>query len=308
MIYPNRVFLITIAVLLAPIFAKADCLPVVHSAGGLYENVSGGYDAFVPGIGVRAIDITVTNPGSSQCRITLTQYGSSNGDFSLNGSGDSVDAKLFFDSGLQHPVTDRPATSASTWTLEIDPGEEVESELFVTVPAGQFVSPGTYDQRLVLNVIDADDLERFGQTPLLVQTVVLSRAQLSFDAAAFSGASGQQRTLDFGELSSGETRELVFFVRANGAYKLEMESENGGALKNQFSPNRTKHWRVPYTISLNGRNVNHEASDKRQQMSVFQTRGAGDKANRLSFEIGDVTNKAAGSYSDTVYIRVDSLN
>ena len=295
------------ALVMFPSVANAQCLPVIQADGGLYENVSGGYDAFVPGNGVRAVRISVSNQGGDVCRLTFTNPDSTDGSIRLAGPGSAIDAKLFFDRGLQQPITNRPSISASLWTMEVASGEETSGEIFITVPSGQFVPPGAYVDRVLLDAIDVDDLHEVEEVPLLVQTLVLSRAQLSFDAASFSSSTSHTKILDFGELVSGATRDLRFFVRANGEYGLEIESENAGALVRELGTG-TAAERIDYTMRLNGRPILTSGSAGSRDAQWLRRGDIGNQGNHLLFTIGDVANKQAGTYSDTVYIRVDGLN
>jgi hypothetical protein len=176
------------------------------------------------------------------------------------------------------------------------PNEHYDIALTLTIPAGQILPPGESAYAFDAKLAAAPDLRPpQNAEPLQSRALRLSiavAAQLSINIAG----AGVRKTVDFGELTSGEQKQVRIETRSNQRYQLDVLSRNGGVLA-MAPPYETS--RVPYAMLLDGRPMPLPAT-----MGPFAGMGLAGSQFDMQFTIGDVLNKRAGLYRDEVTIEI----
>lgn len=109
------------------------------------------------------------------------------------------------------------------------------------------------------------------------------------------------QTLDFGNLTTGESLGCDIVLSYNSGYELTMSSANSGRLKNSMSADY-----ISYTMSLNGTPITlSNLPEKKNESSVLESPADGTRVP-LSVTIGNVSGAKSGSYVDVVSIAVAS--
>jgi spore coat protein U-like protein len=108
------------------------------------------------------------------------------------------------------------------------------------------------------------------------------------------------QTMDFGELTTGESLEADLKVLANSGYRVYMESENKGKLKN-LSENTT----IKYTMYINNRKKSLKGKKSKVAEGRDSTPVEGDNY-RLKVQIGNVSGAKAGTYTDNITITAEA--
>lgn len=170
--------------------------------------------------------------------------------------------------------------------------------VFVVVPAGQLLQPGSYRSRLRLRLGEGG--HALDEREVELDVAVRSQAKIAFAAGGFSRSG-----FDFGELETGERREGLLFVRSNGAYLLKLSSENRGALRLRGAGGAE----VPYRANLDGvaLDLSRPATVAARPRDSLRGRGLG-RPWRLAVEIGDVSGREAGDYQDLLTVEVTLLD
>lgn len=167
-------------------------------------------------------------------------------------------------------------------------GGGLNSELILTVAAGQNVSPGEYRTRVRLAASGMG--ERAGDP---VDIVVRVRPYVGLAAA--SGT-----TLDLGVLSSGTqaVNGVTFRTYANTPYKIVLISDNNWKLKRS----RTAPGDISYDPILSG--VPLTAGNER--VARLSNVASGSETLQFNARVGDMPRVAAGRYSDWVTVRISA--
>ncbi|QUJ70014.1 hypothetical protein KDD30_17840 (plasmid) [Photobacterium sp. GJ3] len=110
-----------------------------------------------------------------------------------------------------------------------------------------------------------------------------------------------QYQVDFGELETGETRQLTpqLLVQSTADYSIEFQSQNRGHLRHDSGDSQ---WDVDYGFFVNNRSVPLQTG--RSLLSFRQPASAVGDRYSMMFRIGNVRNKPAGQYEDVITITV----
>ena len=167
----------------------------------------------------------------------------------------------------------------------------------IFVPPGQPVSPGGY-QDVVKVAVYEGDLTRYrlaDTRTVKIRTQVASVVDVSLiDGGGRRDLAGARSVLDFGRLTTGETKRFQIEVKTNSGYDITLESENRGVLRladpAEFSS-------VPYTLSLDGL-----ALDLGSAVSLpFST---AKPSHRFAVTTGQIGNALRGRYQDSLLLTV----
>lgn len=107
------------------------------------------------------------------------------------------------------------------------------------------------------------------------------------------------QVMDFGELSTGESLEADLKVLSNSGYRVYMESENKGNLKNTVENSNIK-----YDLYLNNKKKNLNKKKKVAEGNN-STPVSGDNY-RIEVRIGNVSGAKAGTYTDNITITAEA--
>ncbi len=191
-----------------------------------------------------------------------------------------------------------PVASTATVSLSHDNRHAVVRWDF-TLVQDSVLAPGTYVAPLTVTARPdgaSGDLMTKGALTL----TTLPRAQVNIAGA--SGAFGQSRLplLDFGTLTTGETRRAFVQVRANSPVTVQISSKNHGVMANDDAPTADP---IPYDLRLDGQSVDLSGVARRAVDPPLTVDGV---SLPMDITIGNVDGKMAGRYSDVITIDVSS--
>jgi len=258
-------------------------------------SVSIDYDPFtgLPGLEEMPIELTYTGPEQSLAvRLVITpEFGS---DFRLLGSGEPIELIVLSNSGNM-------VAGNFEMAAELTPDNTVTENVTFKIPFGQYADAGQAGINLAISAIDVDTgLTLAGPQIIQVQGDVPSRAQTNFagSTAGYENGIGAAY-VDFGHLTSGDSRLVNFQVRGNANVLVSLSSENNGKMVNQENPEISP---VYYSITADG-----IASDLSNplQMSRTPARSLAGSSYPLVITIDPMpSDPFAGIYKDIITIDV----
>ena len=190
------------------------------------------------------------------------------------------------------------ASAAPAWlaSRRLAPNESYDFAAVLAIPAGQVLHPGDYVYAFETQLRatqDARPPESAEQLPpRTLRLSVTVPAHLSINIAG----AGVRKTIDFGELTEGERKQVRIETRSNQRFQLDVLSLNGGVMA-MAPPYQASV--VPYAMVLNGK-----ALKLPDTVGPFAGTGLAGNQFDIEFMIGDVLNKRAGLYRDEVTIEI----
>lgn len=167
----------------------------------------------------------------------------------------------------------------------------------VTMPTGQRAMAGVYNGRIALSLYRTDNgiEELMDQQSMFVTSNVTPKVSASFGDLA--NGNNQSVDLNLGMMTRHQNASLDFAVSANTDYKVNLESQNSGALKHEFSDNL-----LDYEIRIDGQVVRDSDPNAATLFS-----GNDNSRHRLDFELqGDPALGVAGKYSDRLTLIISA--
>ena len=157
--------------------------------------------------------------------------------------------------------------------------------------------PGGYQDTVRVAVYEGDltDYRLADTRTVKVRTQVAAVVEVSLiDGGGRRDLAGARSVLDFGRLTTGETKHFRIDVKTNSGYDIALESENRGALRLADAAASS---RVPYTLALDGL-----ALDLGSAVSLpFST---ARPSHRFAVTIGRIGNALSGRYQDNLLVTV----
>lgn len=165
-------------------------------------------------------------------------------------------------------------------------GSSLDSELILSVPAGQEVAPGDYRARVRLAGSDAR-----GRSGDPLDIVVRVRPFVGL-------AAGSGTTLDLGQLATGAQAQngVTFRAYANTPYRIVLASDNDWKLQRE----RTRGAGISYDPVLGGAAL----SGGSERVARYNNVPGGSELLRFNAKVGDMPSMPAGRYSDWVTVRI----
>ncbi len=262
----------------------------------------------------------ITYDSGDDCKyfVTFSRGGASDYSRLLSNGGNQLSYQLYTAANLSNILMEVPdASSANILSgviLDEGPPREIAQSYHWVIPPQQIVPPGVYTDNINLIVYEGR-LNNYTESG--IQTVTFSatvpratQVSLGDSGGAFDDSS-VKRIVNFGELSQGDTRTFDLRVRSNAGYRLKLESANSGYLIHERAQNRNpmpEAYKVPYSVKSNNGNI-HLSSGGFQTVGI-ETEITSDQGNlyTLELEIGDVSKKFEGPYSDIIHVVAESLN
>lgn len=132
--------------------------------------------------------------------------------------------------------------------------------------------------------------------------VAVSVAVPNVLSASIAGASarGEVDFLDF----SVPVRDLLISVRSTGPYRVTARSVNGGVLLRETASNPDEADRIGYTATLDGKLLATEGVSSKPMTRA----GLLGRQMSLQVKVGDVSDKRAGAYADTLLLTLAPAN
>jgi hypothetical protein len=233
----------------------------------------------------------LVNRGGSECSIRLSlQEGTTQSNIAIGPRGK---LRIEWLDDESRPLTNDNGIGLGR-RLAIPAGGATPLTIRLSVPMGQLVSRGNYRALTELQLVEVGAPNRtiIATLPLDVTILVLPVVALSFSGTDRGSSNAR---VDFGQLETGETRQVGFLALSNGGYRLGVQSENGGVLRHQRL-DATIDYRLQIdgeTVDLSGEtNLDFDESNRRLAR------------HRADITIGQVDGRPAGRYADTVTVRI----
>lgn len=257
-----------------------------------------GYDPFGGSIPEGTFGITFVNEGSSECRFTpafeLVQP-----PFGLStGTGKPIGYALLSltDSQDVTPRAGRSPRIPSQRPLELAANESRTLLYKLVADPDDIAEAGIFTQNVTVEARDAQ-FRSLGGTQLVLGINVLPSARIGL-AGAYTMDKGHA-VVDLGELRQGIAAvPLQLRVNSTGRYELTVSSANAGRLRLGLTE-----WYVPYTMVIGGNSVNLTGE---RTVAGPNDKGMRRDALPIQFQIGDVSDRRAGTYSDVISITVSA--
>ncbi|MGY5829874.1 hypothetical protein ACXHQJ_07245 [Vibrio vulnificus] len=170
------------------------------------------------------------------------------------------------------------------------------SEFWVHIPQGKVLLSGLYQSDFEFKVKAAGN--EFGRAVSLnYQVKPFVRARVESRQGAHVSVSGTNVSIDMGNLTEKNQRQLDVIVVSNGSVKLELDSRNQGDMVNV----KNARYKIPYATSLNGQplrlNAPHYLRPHQQRETRF----------RLQFENTPMPSAREGRYEDEMTIMLTAF-
>jgi spore coat protein U-like protein len=181
-----------------------------------------------------------------------------------------------------------------------------------TINSGQSVPPGTYTDTVTLRLYK-DQLTKNYKLQDTVQvtyrTVVSQSMQTSVtgDYDDYDEIN-QLYTIDFGQGSAGDNKNLSFNVLSNGGYNIKVKSQNRGYLHNQTNFKNRSEYKVEYTFLFNNSSVNLKQSGYRTVMTKTATQNPQTDSYPIVITLGSLEDKFSGTYADVIEIVAQAID
>lgn len=254
------------------------------------------YDPFAGHLAEGTYSVTFSNDGGSECAFVPT-FELSQPPFGLSrGTGRPVGYAIL-DLNDTRDVTPRVGRSmrrATTREIVLRANESKSILYKLVAEPGDAREAGTFTQDLTIEAQDKN-FRSLGGAPLVVGLTILPSARIGL-AGAYRYNDGQA-IVDLGNLRPGLAPvPLQLRVSSTSGYDISMSSANSGRLRLGASE-----WSIPYHMAIGNDRVNLSGP-----LTISGPTANGFRRDSLPirFIIGDISDKRAGSYSDTVSISV----
>lgn len=293
---------------LMPVTASAQAVPQTagHSPGcdlriavPTGDWIIDGYDPFGSDPPIGTYDLTFVNNGGSECRFypVFDTDGAAFGLAGRSGRGrvpySLVDVYGNYDAT---PIGGRTVRNVTHRPVVVSPHAQQLVRYVLTVADTAIPGDGRFTQRLL---VEADDIHGapLADRQILLGVNVLPSAVMGL-AGAFRNNHGQA-DVDLGELSEGSPSiPLNLQIHSTRPYKLQITSLNSGTLRLANTQ-----WSVPYRLTIGNRAMPFGSS---VLFGNDSPRGIRSDSLPLAFHIGDVSDRRAGVYVDTLTVTVSA--
>lgn len=277
------------------LMADADCkLRIEMPTGNWMIN---GYDPFGNDAPTGTYDLMFVNDGSRECKF----YPIFQTDGSVLGLAQNTDTSrilyTLLDTYGQYdatPIGGRTVRRTTNRAVVVAPHSQQLVRYILNIADQTIPGDGLFTQRLI---VDAESLtgEPLAQHQILLGLNVLPSAVLGL-AGEFHRNRGQA-DIDLGELREGiPAIPLQLQVHSTRSYKLKVQSLNSGKLRLTGSD-----WTIPYQMMIDGRQIPFGSS---ASFGISGRAGIQLAALPVAFRIGNVDDRRAGTYSDTVTVTI----
>lgn len=276
----------------APAMAAPDCDLSTRAVSAQQS-----YDPFGSSDVLLDVTISVTNGGSKACQARL-YVAPVNGLLSLANGGDRLLYRIDGPHGGGHAPN-----SSGPFVVRPDPGATQSVMVRVIVPAQQVVSRGDYLSDLAVSAIaEGNTALPISGAPLTLRVRVPARVEMSISGTAstsFPAGASPGAAIAFGQAASGKSDRVFVHVWSNGGVSVSLDSANRGKLKLVGTAVDST---IDYAARFDGVPAPLTSRFTVQRTPPQNLTGA---SYELTVTLGDVRNKFAGVYKDTITVTVD---
>ena len=301
----TAVILAMVVVLIAAPSAHAECGLKISNLKSV--NFSGhfgrGYEVFDRDQHSETAEVTIERKSGSCAFVVGFSAGS--GSFAqrkLTSGATALNYQLFKDAGGRRVLKDVPsASSEEVFSGVLAAGQDSVTFQFVfIVPLLQVVPPGDYIDNVMVRVYEGSvqSAQLRDQEQLTLRAHVPTVAEFTMGDSVTFETIQSDVCVDFGELTTGETKDLKLRARSNSGYRITMQSQNGGALVNA-DPREGS--RIAYGVEVDCQTttLGYGLATVIQQAGLTTAAG---REHTLLFRIGTVEGAASGTYRDVIVV------
>lgn len=261
------------------------------------EVVISDYTGFDSAITGENIELHLSNSGSLECRGRL-EFDALYTDGSLRNSvGEELRYSISRNRSLNGIIYDSKLHTVDGIDLTVAPNETLRLSLVLLVHPRQSGQSGNYQTKLsaIFRNKEMSEID----VPAIVPIAVEVKPTVQANFIGVTRTIDTTSVLNLGELYPGLQQRFGLQLRSNSIVDLQVSSENRGQLK----PVNGTAGSVPYSLRVNGNDVNLERLDQISLPADLSTTGV---TNPINIEIEEFENAAAGDYSDTLFIRISA--
>lgn len=300
--------IVAIVVALMPAPAQAICDMNLRSLKNVRFTGGDSYDIYNATETAQTAFFDVRHKKSDACAyfVTFSEGQSGTYDRAMSGPGTpDLGYQIYDTSSKSNVLKELPeATATEILSGSFGTGKETQEQSFyVAIPPNQYLAAGTYTDNITVRLYegtlssytlrDTADFDVRARIEKALQLCVVG-CGAPFDPFAKS------RTLAFGEMHTGDYRELDLLVRGNLDYEVRFRSVNRGVM--ELTGGNAE---VPYSLTLNGTPVDLTSGRVTVANGNEPTGPDGDRYT-VTATIGSLASATAGAYEDIIEITVRS--
>lgn len=257
------------------------------------------YDPFLAGATPTHLTFQLVNQTDTPCKIDLAV---------TNSAGEPLLELPWTDIGLVlaiRPSADQTQGAKRTGLYEIvlEAGQNKDISFDLSVSTDAVVPAGHYVQSLFLAFMQPGDKVATMRTPFQLALNALPRAQMNLSGASGSFGTGPTVSIvDFGLAETGKVQGLFIQTRTNAPSRLTFRSANHGRMVLDGDASRAHS--LPYSITFDGAPLDLETMAIRPISPAINYSGT---PYPLILQLGDVTARRAGHYTDELTIEITTL-
>jgi hypothetical protein len=300
----RTLFTIALGVISATLIATqaAACEPELQ-VGGTATVIN--YDGFDGAQRIEDVPVRIVNNGRTACVGRLLIGMDTLPRAMVNANGDQIQFEIIGRGG-SNPIVFDPATNRSEpIAIRVPPGRTEDAPVRLRIFANQRVRAGSYAAVLDFMLEPGPRAGNPGQgdpvnwtaidRPVTLTAIVAPRVQANFTGVDAVSANGQNGSINLGELSTGQTRQLGIQVRANVDVDISVRSLSRGALVHRDDERA----RIPYSLAIQGTPV-----DLSQETVLPGQASLTGVTNGISLRVGSTNGARSGTYVDQIIFTI----
>ncbi len=263
-----------------------------------------------------SIQVSKLNPAACTFGLGFSQGGAGSYTRYGNNAGSHLNYQLYQDSGKTKILKDVPdVTSANdVIMITLPAGSNPQTELYYfDIPYSSATTPvlatsGTYLDTFIINAYEGSDPTLFAApadataSVSVTMTVPKIIALSMVDTGSAFQDSATTKTINFGNLFTGQVSRFDLRLRSNAGFKVSVNSTNGGKMKHTTSTAL-----VPYSLYVN--NVLADPTGVIPVLTASTTTPLNGLGYPVKIVVGAIAASAlSGSYADTVVITVETID
>lgn len=204
--------------------------------------------------------------------------------------------------------TSIPLAKNSTYSITIKNEKESDSSKIIfsfplSIDQSYIPPPGLYTTRWLADLYD-EQMQLLDQSEIFLDFTLSAFASLDFLGA---GTKNGRTTLDFGSISSEQTRRLYLQVHSNCSPKISIASKNNFRLEFDGDKNANVTYRpIEYTLKIGNKFITQSSSYQVSTQDFKQS----SNLSVIPLEVTvypDVKKHWSGSYSDHIIFEIETL-
>ena len=271
----------------------AQCSPVIETLTETSGAVD--LDPFDPSPFERTLRISVRNNGSDPCRLGVSATERTLGVRFLTNT--QVPYDLVWNN-LQIPNFDTPVPNRE---LQLAAGEAREFFLSIQIRRPIYTPPLPTEAFFTLRLHDLNNASAVlieQDARLAANIVAMAQINIAGTSSSFGNSYGID-TIDFGDLETGKTQTVFIQLRGNSPMRMNIESANNGEMRHETIAGATG---IDYTLGILGSTFKPVAA---RNFNGLLSSGLFGTNIPMTLVIQDVSNRAAGRYSDVLTISIE---